>query len=279
MSSSPAYSGTSGGATITLTPSLSYTNPDTAGSESFSGSLSANEFIIFVGARSLGGLTLGQGGPGGVGLGVGSSLTGSPSEAQVQAAADSASASASAAMTRGGHVIETITGAFGDPYAGVTYSTSFGPTIGNLWFDNDGSTTWHLDHTTSVALSSSDLYSVALHEMLHSLGIGISNPWDDLVSGTDWLGSEAIAEYGSGTALIDSGGGHIASSIMSTRLSDGGSQEVVMDPDITTGTRKELTDLDLAFLRDIGWQTVPEPTSSLLLCLGALLGLTTRRRL
>jgi Dockerin type I domain len=32
-----------------------------------------------------------------------------------------------------------------------------------------------------------------------------------------------------------------------------------MDPTVTTGTRKTLTRLDLAFLNDIGWQTVAFP--------------------
>ena len=35
-----------------------------------------------------------------------------------------------------------------------------------------------------------------------------------------------------------------------------------MDPSLTTGTRKELTALDLAFLRDIGWETIIPNLSS-----------------
>ena len=67
---------------------------------------------------------------------------------------------------------------------------------------------------------------------------------------------------------------------MSARLSDGVMQEVVMDPNITTGTRKELTELDLAFLRDIGWETItiPEPSSTLLLGLGSFAFILRRRK-
>jgi hypothetical protein len=43
-----------------------------------------------------------------------------------------------------------------------------------------------------------------------------------------------------------------------------------MDPTITVGTRKYLTDLDLAFLQDMGWEVVPEPTSAALLLLSGL---------
>jgi hypothetical protein len=43
---------------------------------------------------------------------------------------------------------------------------------------------------------------------------------------------------------------------MSRSIVNGAMQEVAMDPNITTGTRKYLTTLDLAFLRDIGYSTV-----------------------
>jgi hypothetical protein len=36
-------------------------------------------------------------------------------------------------------------------------------------------------------------------------------------------------------------------------------QEAVMDPTLTNGTRKKVTRLDVAFLRDMGWQTVAYP--------------------
>jgi hypothetical protein len=268
------YTGTSGSTTVTLTNTLRYTNPDTGVTTNFVGNLAADEFRIFVGARSLSGSTLGQGGPGSVSLGAGISGF----VAQAQAAANLASANSSAGMTRGAHVISTINGAFGGSFSGTTFSTSYGPTLGNLWFDNDGSSTWHLDHTTAVTSGASDLYSVALHEMLHSLGIGTADNWDSSVSGMDWTGSEVIALYGTGTGLIDADGSHIENDIMSFRLSDGGMQEVVMDPNITTGTRKQLTLLDLAFLRDIGWQTIPEPSSILLIGLGSFSLIVRRKR-
>lgn len=269
-----AYQGISGGTTVTITNTLRYTNPETGVSTIFGGALAADEFRIYAGARSLTGSTLGQGGPGGISLSAG--VSGFPSTAQ--AAADLASANSSAGMTRGAHVISTISGSFGGSFVGTSYSTSYGPTLGNLWFDNDGSSSWHLDHTTPVGAGTNDLYSVALHEMIHALGIGSSTNWNNLVSGTTWLGSEASALHGTGVGLIDSVGSHVEYGIMSTRLSDGALQEVVMDPNITTGTRKELTELDLAFLRDIGWQTIPEPSTALLLSLWSVSLLLRRRR-
>jgi hypothetical protein len=121
-----------------------------------------------------------------------------------------------------------------------------------------------------------DFYSVALHELLHALGFGVSETWDSLVSGNNWLGAQASAFAGSGVNLVEPG--HVASGKMSVRLSDGLPQESVMDPTLTEGTRKKLTTLDLAFLRDIGYITIPEPGTATALLLGTLITLSTRRR-
>jgi hypothetical protein len=82
-----------------------------------------------------------------------------------------------------------------------------------------------------------------------------------LQSGTTWLGGNAQAlNGGSGLNLISSDGAHIAEGIMSPRVKDGVLQEAAMDPSILTGTRKYLTQMDLAFLRDLNYVTVPEPS-------------------
>jgi len=261
-----------GGSSATLTGNLGYTNPDTGAAETFSGNLLANEIKVFVGARSLGGSTLGQGGPGSSGLSLGGSSSGA---ADLQIATDNASASFTAEFGRGSTaIVSTFNGSLGS----AAYNVTLGPTLGNLWFDNDGSSDFHLDHTTPVVAGKSDLYSVALHEILHAIGIGTYDTWDAQVSGANWTGAEVIALNGTGTGIVDAGGGHFSSGLMSTRLSDGVMQEVVMDPDITTGTRKELTHLDLAALRDIGFETVPEPSSTLLLGFGSFAFIMRRRK-
>jgi len=68
----------------------------------------------------------------------------------------------------------------------------------------------------------------------------------------------------------------------SVSLSDGSSQETAMDPDVTAGTRKYLTNLDAMGLADIGWQlnitAVPEPSTWALMSGIALLGFGAVRR-
>ncbi|MEL6106685.1 MAG: PEP-CTERM sorting domain-containing protein [Planctomycetota bacterium] len=264
--------GNSGGGTeLTWNFDYRYTNPSTGAVETVADTrLPDNEIRIFVGARNLGGSLLGQGGP----TGVRTQISGTIGSGSV---ADAVSAAQAVHQHRrmDGPVITNISG----NVAGAAYSFDLGPTLGNLWFDQDTDNNgaadstatleqnWHFDHTAPVAAGKSDFYSVALHEILHSIGIGTAESWDNLVNGTEWLGAEVVAlNGGSGAGLIDAGTGHFAEGVMSTRLSDGMAQEVVMDPSITIGTRKELTALDLAMLRDIGYANaavtaIPEPSA------------------
>lgn len=263
------YQGTNASTTATFDWSYNYTNPSTGLSTTIeSAEASANTVTIFVGTRSLFGKTLGQGGPSGIGLSIGAS--GFPEESP--AAVNNAESLSEVALTRGGGpVIGSLDGTWN--WNGYTdnYSIDYGIAYGSLTLDNDSNDNgaadsqaqldayWHWNHSTSVGSGKNDLYSIALHEILHAVGIGASKSWNDLTSGTTWNGSEVQAIWGSGNGLISPAGDHIADSIMSTRISDGTPQEVVMDGDIIQGTRKELTTLDLAFLRDIGYETIYDP--------------------
>ena len=277
------YVGTSTNASTTFNYEQRFTNPVTDATETFSGTLGQGEIRVFVGTRVLGGSTLGQGGPGGAAAGI--SNSGFPG-GDFEGSAANAAAIASAALSRGG-------GPLIRSFVSGDNTIETGSTVGNLWFDNDTDNSggiddlttldenWHYDHTVPVASGQNDLYSVALHEILHSIGIGTSEGWTNLLSGTNWLGAQVIAENGTGNNLIEADGGHIAAGTTSFVIGTSTMQEVVMDPNITVGTRKFLTDLDVAFLRDIGVQSaataVPEPTSLAVLgFVGA--GYVARRR-
>lgn len=60
----------------------------------------------------------------------------------------------------------------------------------------------------------------------------------------------------------------------------GVAQEAAMDPNITTGTRKRFKDLDVAGLRDVGWETTVVPVPAALpLVSSALIGMFGIRRI
>jgi hypothetical protein len=253
------YVGTNGQTEASFDMKYNVSNPSAAGqSEISTATIIANTVTIRVGAKSLSGSTLGVGGPNGLGFDVG--LSGFPSQF-VGAVGDVEPDIENAYKRGGGPIIGTLAGNLEWDGFVANYSIDYGISYGSLSFDKDSSneTTlnnyWHFNHTTPVAVGKNDLYSVALHEMLHAIGIGVSSSWTSRVSGgVNWTGPEVAALYGSGTGLVSSG--HITEGITSTRISDGAPQEVVMDPTITQGTRKYLTALDLAFLRDIGYSTI-----------------------
>lgn len=279
-----------GGSEATYDFRWNYTNPSTGASVNVSdAALAADTVIVHAGWRNLTGTTLGQGGPGGAGISVGGGIS-NPTD--FATAVSNANAAGTANWGRGGG---PTFGNFSGTLGGQPYDVDYGLGHGNIWFDldtnNDNAADsasqldaeWSFDHTAAVQSGQSDFYSVALHELLHVLGIGTSDNWDDNVSGNDWLGSDVTALLGSGTGVIDGDEAHIENNVMGTVVGigvgavDGASQEVVMDPNITVGTRKYLTDVDLAFLNDIGWETVPEPSSLALLSLGAFAVLGRRR--
>ncbi|BDS06038.1 hypothetical protein NT6N_10780 [Oceaniferula spumae] len=261
-------------------------NPDANKITISSPSLAADTVKIFVGVRELGGSTLGQGSTAGVAL----SISGGGFPSQYEDAVAAAEAASNASMGRGdGPVIRNISGSTTLGSTTANYSLNVGVGVGSLWFDVDGDNDsvkdspeelddfWHFDHTTDVASGKRDFYSVALHEILHVIGVGTSDTWDSQISGTTWTGPNAQLANGGGDGLIDSAGGHIADNTNSVRLSDNGIQEVVMSPSLTTGTRKTLTELDVAFLQDLGYEIVPEPSSAGMLSLSAILLLLYRR--
>ncbi len=284
------YNGSNGDTNASFDWSWSYINPVTGSQETINNpGIAEDTIVIYAGTRNLSGSTLGQGGAGGAGLLI--SGSGYPSEwIGAVAAAETAS---NTAMSRGsGPTLGSISGSanFGGYVA--NYELDYGIAVGNLWFDADTDNNgkrdsnatlgnyWHYDTETSVASGKTDLYSVALHEILHVIGLGTSQTWDDLASGSQWLGSEAAAIAGSAN-IIDSSGSHVESGLLSARVRDGVLQESVISPTITPGVRKELTLLDLAFLTDVGYgvaNLVPEPSSMALLTGTALLLLPRRKR-
>ncbi len=273
------YTGTNGSTTATFDWKLTYTNPTSGATVTLNTfTAAANTFTIYVGARPLPGTTLGTGGIGGSGFSFGASGF----ESEFTGAVAAAETASNNAMRRGTNMTFssfTQNTTFGTTTTSYTVKTA--PIIGNLWFDNDTNNDgtiddlatlnahWNFDFANTTFAGKDDFYSVALHEITHSLGFGGSNSWSNNHSGTTWLGSSAVAlNGGSGAGLLDSDQAHIVSSYMSTRVDNGAAQEAIMDPSLTQGTRKYITRMDLAILQDMGYQTVPEVNTGALLAVG-----------
>lgn len=270
------------GHSVRFDPTFHYTNPDTGAAETITEAniLATDEFRLFVGGRNLTSTTLAQGGRAGISYSAGATSN----SGGIVAATDAAEAAFNAEYGRGGPIMDTLSGSFTFSPTTAPFDLTFGPTFGNLWFDTDTNNDtfedsaaeldswWHYDHTSTVAAGQYDIYTVALHEILHAIGFGTSDAFDGNISGTeDWTGAAVIAELGSGTNVLHTDSSHIDLSLSSTRISDGGSQSPVMLPSIGSGSRRELTNLDAAFLTDMGFSIVAVPEPGTFLALSPIL--------
>lgn len=216
--------------------------------------VAADALTVFVGGSALGGSTLGFGGPGGYGYdvsGPGGAVFINTIERRDQS----------------GYTTD-------DPSKGQV-ATDFAPWGGQITFSSDAAWDFDLDPSN---ITGNDFYSVALHELLHVLGYGQAQSWINKVSGNNFTGANAVAAYGGNVPLDDTA--HWRDGTMSTV--SGTPQETAMDPIIRTGTRKLLTELDLAGLKDIGWEVsaptaVPVPAAAWLFG-SAILGFVGFRR-
>jgi hypothetical protein len=199
-----------------------------------------NEYTIFAGARGIAGNTAGIGGIGG--LSRGNEITGSD-DGRVTAAE--------------GSQLDLINASFFNAIDTRGEPSGFSRWGGSITFDTSARV-WHFDHTSPPSGNAADFYTVAIHELAHSLGFGVAPQWHSLVSGSFFEGGNAkLQNAGNAVPLSDSG--HWANGTMSVVYGTSVAQEAAMDPDFQAGARKLLTALDAAALKDLGWEVIAPP--------------------
>lgn len=178
---------------------------------------------------------------------------------------------------------------YGDSLNFEQRGTSFiTPVIGTMSFNSQlfsGSVYWDQDVSNyedpNPGSSDFDAYTFIQHELLHVLGFGTLNGWFDHLDGTNFTGEHTVETYG-GWAPLSGDNAHWQGSVVST-AEDGSIQAALMTPFLFNDTRKELTAIDIAGLRDIGWNAsfpshIPEPSAFALFAGVSAFALTTTRR-
>jgi RTX calcium-binding nonapeptide repeat (4 copies) len=128
--------------------------------------------------------------------------------------------------------------------------SNFEPWMGSIGFD--ATSNWFFDRTLNTADDipgdAFDFYSVALHELAHVLGFGTAQAFDNLVSGSNFIGDLAKSVNGGTSIPLDAPDlGHIE---VGYRI-DG--VEPLMLAASDAGVRNFATPADLAVLANIGY--------------------------
>ncbi len=200
--------------------------------------IAANQYIVYAGARGLSGSEAGFGGPGGFSWS--SNPTGSFSQSEI-------------------NQITATTAAFQNQVETRGQPSGFSRWGGTVTFDNDGSTTWFFNHLGTPSGNLTDFYSVALHELAHALGFGASTNWQALVGGSNFFGVNSENQNGGTAVPLSPDVSHWAAGTQSVVYGTSTSQEALMDPDLTNGTRKKLTALDAAPCKTLAGRSGQRP--------------------
>jgi hypothetical protein len=132
----------------------------------------------------------------------------------------------------------------------TTPKTDYGPWGGSVSFDWD--TNWYVGQaTTGLTPNKMDLFTVAVHELVHLLGFSASQPsYANLAPGSTFNGAKAKAANGGVAPTVT--GSHWLT--MTSKVGvNGVSQTALMDAGLPSGVRRRITLLDWAALDDLGW--------------------------
>ncbi len=207
--------------------------------------VAANEIIIYVGARNLPGANRGVGGPASY------RFPAQQISCQTQAQCDQ--------ILAGIDAFQDLVRGRGEPGGITSPRTDVAPQIGTISFDTD--TNWHFGLSADgIQPAQVDFLSVAVHEIAHVLGFGITqtdaiSSWANLTSTGVFTGPKARAAYqGSGNVPVVNN--HWAPSVLNNV-----GQSTLMAAEIATGVRQLFTSLDFAAMDDLGWDVLDTRTT------------------
>ncbi len=145
----------------------------------------------------------------------------------------------------------------GQAGAALTPATDLGPMGGSISFNSDTSEiVWDYGLSTAgLDPHEFDFITVAVHEIIHLLGFGISRSFNGQINQQGrFVGknSVAVGSTTNPTLQLDEYEAHWKSGTKSPW--NGGQQEALLAPGIYPGRRAFPTLLDRAALRDIGWE-------------------------
>lgn len=142
---------------------------------------------------------------------------------------------------------QRIQGADFEPWLG---KIEFNQTAGDrLFFDDTPQT------SNDIRADQQDFLSLALHEIGHVLGIGVSQAFSDQVENGEFTGEQSVSLNQGNPVPLDEQNGHVQEGFTLDPESD-----ALLDQLFTTGERNLPTDLDLAILADIGYEILADVT-------------------
>jgi hypothetical protein len=132
----------------------------------------------------------------------------------------------------------------------------FQPWLGTIYFNTD--TNFYFDSTPTsdnVPDDQKDFFSVALHEIGHVLGFGSAPIFSEQIEDGNFVGDNSIALNNGNPIPLDGDLGHIEEGFQLNNEIN------VFNPSLAAGERVLPSELDLAFLEDIGYK-IGSPTRS-----------------